>query len=254
MSSLKKVYQFIIPQSFRALIHNSLWKVKALSVVGNNVNCNCCGKNFSKFLDYGDYKKRKNAICPNCLALERTRLLWFFLEKSPYLSKKNILQFAPLKIIENNIIKNTTANYISGDIDPFLAMKKVDITNICFDENSFDVILCSHVLSVVKEDIKAIKELYRVLKPKGILIFQEFIFNKFDITYENFTLETATERYETYGKHYLMRCYGKDFTQRFLKEGFSVKIFDPKKALTKHKIKRHGLQNSGVIYLFTKDD
>ena len=131
-----------------------------------------------------------------------------------------------------------------------LAMKKIDITNIDFKNSSFDVVICSHVLSVVKEDLKAIKELYRVLKSGGTLILQEHIFKNYDTTFEDFSISTDDERFKTYGKHYLQRCYGNDFTQRFLKEGFTVEIFDPVKELSNEIIQKHGLQNSGVIHLF----
>jgi hypothetical protein len=252
MTSLKKLYQYIIPQSVRANVHIILWKVRSVSVIGNNVNCNCCNRSFSRFLDYGDYKKRKNAICPNCLSLERTRMLWHFLKDSKYLHKKSILHFAPFRVIEKKIKQIASVKYISGDIDPMLAMKKIDITNIEYKENSFDVILCSHVLSVVKDDKKAIKELYRILKPKGTLILQTYIYKKYEKTFENFNVKNDEDRYKTYGKHYLQRCYGKDFNERFIDEGFTVDIYDPNKTLKKDEIKKHGIQNSGLIYLFNK--
>ena len=253
MLQLKKIYQFLIPKATRAYMHVCFWKVKSLFVIGNNVNCNCCNSSFSKFLDYGDYKKRENAICPNCLSIERTRLLWYFLEGSDYLKNKSILQFAPFKAVENKIKNKGNVNYISGDIDAMLAMKKIDITNINYPDFSFDVILCSHVISVVKKDIKAINEMFRVLKPKGTLILQEHIFEEFETTFEDFTIKTDNERYNTYGKHYLQRCYGKDFTARFINAGFSIKIYNPKDTLTKDEIKNYGLQNSGMIHLFTKN-
>jgi ubiquinone/menaquinone biosynthesis C-methylase UbiE len=187
------------------------------------------------------------------LSLERTRLLWHFLEGSDYLKNTSILQFAPFKTIENKIKNKVNVNYISGDIDAMLAMKKIDITNIDYPDFSFDVILCSHVLSVVKKDLKAINEMFRVLKPKGTLILQEHIFEEFETTFEDFTIKTDNERYNTYGKHYLQRCYGKDFTERFIDIGFSVCIYDPKKELSEEKIKKNGIQNSGIIHLFTKN-
>ena len=252
MSVLKEIYQFIIPKKIRAKMHVGFWKLKSLTIKGNNVTCNCCNKSFSRFFDYGDYKKRTNALCPNCLSLERTRLLWYFLKDSKYIHNKTILHFAPFKTIEKKLKKNTSIKYISGDIDSSLAMKQIDITNINYPANSFDVILCSHVLSVVKEDLKAIKELYRVLKPNGTLILQTYIYKQYNKTFEDFTLVTDKDRYKAYGKHYLQRCYGKDFTERFTNEGFSLEVYNPEEKITLEKRKKLGLQNSGKIYLFTK--
>jgi ubiquinone/menaquinone biosynthesis C-methylase UbiE len=41
-----------------------------------------------------------------------------------------------------------------------------------FEDNFFDVIICNHVLEHVKDDQKAMSELFRVLNPKGIAILQ----------------------------------------------------------------------------------
>ena len=46
-------------------------------------------------------------------------------------------------------------------------MKEIDVTRITYDSNTFDVIVCSHVLEHVPDDDKAMRELYRVLKPNG---------------------------------------------------------------------------------------
>ena len=63
-------------------------------------------------------------------------------------------------------------DYISADLESHLAVVKVDITNILYEDNSFDVILCSHVLEHVIDDQKAMRELFRVLKPGGWAILQ----------------------------------------------------------------------------------
>jgi 2-polyprenyl-3-methyl-5-hydroxy-6-metoxy-1,4-benzoquinol methylase len=41
-----------------------------------------------------------------------------------------------------------------------------------FDDNTYDIILCNHVLEHIPDDTKAMQELYRVLKPGGMGIFQ----------------------------------------------------------------------------------
>jgi ubiquinone/menaquinone biosynthesis C-methylase UbiE len=49
---------------------------------------------------------------------------------------------------------------------------KADILDLPFEDNSFDVIICNHVLEHIIDDKKAMSELYRVMKPKGWGIIQ----------------------------------------------------------------------------------
>jgi ubiquinone/menaquinone biosynthesis C-methylase UbiE len=41
---------------------------------------------------------------------------------------------------------------------------------ITFEDNQYDVILCNHVLEHIPDDTKAMQELYRVLKPGGMVL------------------------------------------------------------------------------------
>lgn len=60
--------------------------------------------------------------------------------------------------------------YHAIDMDERSPAQKGDICNIPFPSNTFDVLLCIDVLEHVKDDKKAAKELYRVLKEDGLLI------------------------------------------------------------------------------------
>jgi len=102
-------------------------------------------------------------------------------------------------------------------------MVKEDITNISFKDNSFDIIFCSHVLEHIEEDRKAMKELYRVLKPKGFAILQVPIKN-IENTFEDFSVKDPKEREKVFGQNDHVRIYGKDYKDRLIESGFNVKV------------------------------
>src|SRR5690606_7865707 len=96
------------------------------------------------------------------------------------------------------------SNYVSADINPAFADVVVDIQAIPFEENSFDLIICSHVLGHIPDEKKAIDEMYRVLKPGGsALILTVLDFNR--KTYENSEIKTPEERLHHFGEPDLLR-------------------------------------------------
>lgn len=254
MYYLKKIYKSIVPEKKRIVFKIFIRKFTSYAYLGNKVTCNCCKKKFKYFLPYGDSKiKRLNAACPWCQSLERTRMLWDFLSKSSYLKKNaKILHFAPANSVEDLLKKNKDIDYLSADINPALAMDQVDITNIKYNDNSFDLIICGHVLSVVKEDNKALNELYRVLKKGGTLIILEHIYNQYNTTIEDFTISSDSERIKLYGQSYLERLYGNDFKNKPLSAGFTVEEYNHLETLSDIDVKKYGMENSGLLFLCKK--
>jgi len=255
MKLLRKIYKQIFSEKLRIQIILLIRKTHSFRLRGKKVTCNCCNKSFKQFLPYGDSKiKRENACCPWCSSLERTRMLWDFLGKSNLLKNNNkILHFAPETIIEKNLLKNKDIYYLTADINPLLAMDIIDITKIKFFDDSFDVIICSHVISVVKDDIKALSELFRVLKNGGILILMEHLYNDLEITVEDHSINTDEERTKLYGQPYLERLYGNDFSKRISAVGFQVEKYNHASTLSSEAFTKYALQNSGFIFLCKKN-
>ncbi len=105
-------------------------------------------------------------------------------------------------------------------------MVRMDITDIQFPENSFDAIICNHVLEHVIDDYKAMTELHRVLKPGGWAILQVPISLSLDKTYEDFSITTARGREEAFGQDDHVRIYAKDYASRLEQAGFKVNVFN----------------------------
>jgi len=140
---------------------------------GLRFKCPCCDGCFRKFLFFGA-KPRPNARCPRCGSLERHRLLWLYLRnKINFFSDHlKVLDIAPIHFFQKKCKKLKNLDYISADISSPIAMIKMDITDINLHDNQFDCIICYHVLEHILDDEKAMRELFRVLKPGGWAILQ----------------------------------------------------------------------------------
>ncbi len=76
-------------------------------------------------------------------------------------------QYVPhLYASDYNLTRLRRAAQISRGIRLFMA----DITDYPVDDNSFDIIFFNHVLEHIREDETALAEVYRVLRPGGLLI------------------------------------------------------------------------------------
>lgn len=139
--------------------------------------------------------------------------------------------------------------YITADIESPLAKVKMDIHNIPFESQRFDVVMCNHVLEHVKDDVKALKEIQRVLKSSGWAILQVPFFSPVPIeTYENDSITDPKEREKIFGQSDHVRKYGKDYAQRISVAGFHVVEDSFVQSFSASEIQRLGLQSSEIIY------
>lgn len=191
--------------------------------------CPCCGWQGEEF-EAWPYFSRPDSMCPRCGSLERHRLYYLFLKNAlPKNKKIRVLHFAPETTIEKLFRSYDNIDYLSADLDPDLAMRQEDLTRLSFPDNSFDVIFCSHVLEHVCDDLQALKELCRVLKPGGFAILQVPIFDKFRNmkiykTFGDCRIQDIKEREKLFGHREHVRLYGRDYTQRLRQAGFKVNV------------------------------
>ena len=131
--------------------------------------CPCCG--FKGIFVSAKRRGIREFRCPNCASRPRDRQIAHVIA-TPELSliNKRILHFAPEQWLFNKL--KSEDGYVGGDIiKRRCANAHVDITNIQFPDEHFDVIICNHVLEHVQNDSTALRECFRVLSPDGYAIF-----------------------------------------------------------------------------------
>ena len=132
-------------------------------------------------------------------------------------------------------------------------MIKLDMSDITFPDGSFDVVISSHVLEHVNDDIKAMKELYRVQKSSGWSVHLVPIDHSREYTFEDPAITTPEERNRVYGHYDHKRIYGRDYKNRLESAGFRVEVFMTKDFCTEEEISRMGLFENTEIYYCRKD-
>jgi Methylase involved in ubiquinone/menaquinone biosynthesis len=226
---MKQLYRQLFPERLRIKSRLLFCKLTSVFNAGSRYSCNCCNKSFWKFKSKGNgLNLRQNAECPYCTSLERIRNLLFYLqnETGVFTEPARLLHFAPEWALLPWFKKAKNLDYISADINPNVADRKVDITDIPFPDAHFDYILCFHVLGHIFDEKKAIKELFRVLKPNGIALVGTLIDRSRQTTLEKADADTAEERLKLYLEPDLWRLHGMDFDCRLKAEGFNVEIID----------------------------
>lgn len=227
-----------------------------INPVGRGFECPVCKAKPCVFLPFGA-NPRPNAQCPNCKSLERHRALWLLMQQINWHKKgMHVLHFAPEIIFYQLFSSFKDIDYWSVDLDPKRyggrVRKAVDITDIPFDDNSFDLIMCTHVLEHIPDDRKAMSELYRVLKPKtGIAFLNVPMFN-LPTTFEDPKINTPELRLKYYGQADHVRAYGLDYPQRLGNAGFSVQLFTFED-IDEKSLKRYGLNKDEKIFLCRKE-
>ena len=249
---MKALLKKIIPLSLRNSVRTFWRRAKTPFYIGNKHECNCCGIRLRTFISWAG---RPNAYCPNCGSKERSRLLLMYLKQETRIwdSSLKVLHFAPQKCIFDHLVK-LDVEYIDGDINPLHARNVVDITNIHYPDNYFDLIICSHTLGHVPDEAAGIKEMHRVLHPDGKALILTYLKPGLEKTFEDPTHDTDELRTLHYGEPDCQRNHGLDFTDRLKAGGFDVERVDYRLELDQKIRDRFVLGNGEreIIFVGTK--
>ncbi len=210
--------------------------IKNRKVEGNPKACNVCGwqgKNFYTF--YNEmFRIKDETLCPKCGSCIYQRYLAKYLEEnfsttSPY----KVLEISPYRSDPvGRVLKGM--DFTSIDIVKGRAMVQMDLRDLAFEDNTFDIIVCSAVLEHIKEDVVALGEMYRALKPDGVVIIE------IPMGYYNDPLGTHTIEYKGTPFYEHHRSYGWDFSEKMGRVGFKSKII-------RYEDERLGLENSSIL-------
>ena len=212
------------------------------------------GKTFRKFLPYGYGSPRANVLSPSTLSLERHRLLWLYLTReTDFFSKPlKVLHVAPEQAFYKRFKNQKNLTYITTDLYSPLADVKADLCALPFEDDSFDVIFCNHVLEHIPDDAQAMRELYRVMKKGGWGIFQVPQDINRAHTFEDDTITDPAERTRIFGQYDHVRVYGLDYFDRLRQVGFEVEEIAYSTNFTAEEIERYRIVPQEILPLCKK--
>lgn len=216
---LKKTIIGLLPKKLIFKIEPYLRFLWSLFYRGSKYECTICKIKLREWIILDNRDK----ICPNCGSLSRDRRLWQLIENNYLINNSKVLDFSPSRSLYRKWKKQNVvykASDLSGD---FISDNQYDITAIPENNESFDLIICYHVLEHVIDDLSAMKELYRILKPTGTILIQT-PFKEGEI-YEDYTIISEKDRLKHFGQEDHVRIYSVEGLKKRLKEtGFEVKI------------------------------
>lgn len=249
---IKKLFKGVLNRVPRPLLIRLSYLAKPvleLSLRGNRYQDPIDGKQFSKFLPYGYETQRDNVLSPSTLSLERHRLLWLYLECETdfFTAPKKLLHFAPEQAFYKRFKKLPRLDYTTTDLNSPLADVEADICDLPFEDNTYDVILCNHVLEHIPDDLKAMQELYRVLKPGGMAIVQIPQDLSREKTFEDDSITDRKARAKIFGQYDHVRVYGRDYFDKLRAVGFTVNEVDYTNQLTPEETDRYRLAKGELI-------
>lgn len=232
--------------------------------------CCICNNSFASFIPYQGWKNTPRLMaaldvvgsdarqftCPKCYSHDRERHLFLYFKKFEFLNRfrgANILHFAPEPKLRKIVETQQPERYIKCDLYPNEPdIVKVDMTNIPYDSETFDFVIANHVLEHVDDDMKALAELFRVLKKGGCAILQTPYSRKLSVTWSDRGISSEFARLNAYGQEDHVRLYGSDIFSRFQSVGFVAQIAYHCDALPEIDPVRYGVNVNEPFFQFEK--
>jgi SAM-dependent methyltransferase len=229
-------------------VREALAKVRSAIYHGDNVECSCCGRRFRLFL----FSPYQAALCPNCLSFERYRLLSKYLVEELGFGGTDtmLLDIAPIWAFQEFCRRFDKVTYLSIDLVSPMAMRHMDIRELELPDDEFDALVCYHVLEHIDDEMKALSELKRVMKPGAWAVIQVPIYVEKTISRDALT-EWQAKRILVYDGH--LRAHGPDEYRQLLESaGFRVDVVPYARKFSKEQLKEFGLDRTEDLYVCHK--
>jgi len=249
---VQKVFSFFLNFIPRPLLIRLSYVVRpifAFFLRGKKFTDPIDGKSYRKFLPYGYTQIRENVLAPGTLSLERHRLFWLYLKnETPFFKEPlKVLHFAPEQAFLKRFRKLRNLDYTTTDLLSPIADVKADICDLPFQDDQFDFIICNHVLEHIPNDIKAMQELYRVLKPNGTAIIQVPYDRNRTTTFQDDSIIDPKKRTEIFGQYDHVRIYGMDYFEKLASVGFTVNAVDYTKNFSEIELEHYRLPKGELL-------
>ena len=199
---------------------------------------------------------RKKCTCPICQSMDRERMIALFLDmlKPEQGERLKVLQIAPSPALDKWLKAKEYIDYETTDLYMEGVTFKSDIQDMYMvEKETYDIILCSHILEHVEDDRKAMRELNRILKMEGVCVFLVPLVIGLQDTDEEFGL-SAEENWMRFGQDDHTRLYGReDFLKRLIQAGFLVHVLN-QDYFGEEAWDQAGLTDIHFLYAATKKD
>ena len=243
--------------------------------MGGKLYCPVCDKRVAKFIPLPEFYNENMAkhgylytlddaetlnynaySCPRCSASDRDRLYALYIKKRLIIqvtANISMLEIAPSRPLSEMLNRTGKITLRTADLMMEGVDDRIDITNMnCYTEGTFDAFICSHVLEHVPDDLKALSELFRILRHGGWGILMVPIILTLDKIDEDPHLEDVGERWRRFGQDDHVRMYSRNgLVERAKGVGFIVKQLGPE-YFGAEEFKKHGISNKSILYVVEK--
>jgi SAM-dependent methyltransferase len=270
---IRSLAKTLIPERYRLLRYEWYESLRyypeLVASLGRRFECPFCGWRFRRLrwagFDYPVLKEHRvvgaschpDDVCPRCMSNARERLVYLYLKTktSVFIERLRLLHLAPEPHLTRTLRASTNIDYVTGDLIDQSVDVRLDVMMLPFPDDSFDLIICNHVLEHVADDRAAMRELYRVLRPGRPALLQVPIAMALENSLEDPAAVTEADRIRLFGQRDHCRLYAaKDYVRRLEEAGFRVSLDRAVECLGENAVARYAVLPEEAVFFCHRPD